>query len=561
MYFLKPEYLIMMALPTVVLFYFIVMHKSSLEVYFDAKILKKLRYDNNALGKIGRNGLFFIALLLMIVALARPVKDKVDMTQKIKSIDMVVALDISASMMATDYYPSRIAFAKKRFLEFVDRFDEANIGVIAFASEGFLVSPMTQDSTTLKYLVHHLSLDSISQKGTNLLIPIEKANAFLSKSKEKIVVLFTDGGDSSELIEEIKKAKSYGERVYVYGVATVKGAPIKIGKESLKDSKGHIVLSRLNETIKELAFETGGAYIVGTYEDDSIAQLVKEIKAKATMSEKKEKKIKVYKELFYYPLAAAVIFLLFAFHSFPRKESTIMIVLFLLSLSPASMQAKLFDFRDISKAEEAYAQGQYDKASEHFFEVVTSNKSAESFYDYANALYKEKKYKKALKAYENVIALNPRLKYKKAFNIGNTQMQLKQYKRAIASYEKAQKIQDDADVKHNLALARKMQKKREQKKKKQKKGKKKAPENKQKKGKKKEQPKDQKSQKQTSKEQGSPTKPKQGSREKQESKKRDDMTQKEEKLWQQRLERMTPKTMPIKLDTKSIQRSHDEKPW
>ncbi|HIP46076.1 MAG TPA: VWA domain-containing protein, partial [Campylobacterales bacterium] len=472
MIFLKPEYLTMMLIPTLILFYFIVTNKSALDTYFDEKILEKLRFENGTLGKIGRNILLFVALIMMIIALARPVVEKGDVQIKSKSIDMMVALDISKSMMAGDFYPSRLAFAKKRFVEFVDSFKEANIGIVAFSSEGFLVSPMTQDSSTLKYLVNNLSLDSMTLKGTNLLIPIEKGNAFLKESKDKIIIIFTDGGDKTDFTKEIERAKEYGESIYIYAVGTPEGGPIIERGESIKDDNGNIVITRLNESIKTLAFETGGAYIVGNHEDNSIDLMVKDIKKKFKMQDVKEKKIKEYKELFYYPLSVAVLFLLFAFHSFPsRMGGTIMIGLLAISV-PSPSGAKVFDFFDIDKASAAYSDEKYEEASEHYKEVIKSNKSPESIYDLANAQYKQGAYKEALKNYQNVTAKTDALQYKKAFNSGNTYMQLKEYDKAIKAYEDAKKLKNEEDLEHNLALAKKKlaeKKKKEQQKKKDKK--------------------------------------------------------------------------------------------
>jgi Ca-activated chloride channel family protein len=563
MLFLKPEYLWMMLIPTMILFYFIVSQKSALEVYFDEKILEKLRFDNNTLGRVGRNILLFIALIMMIVALARPVKEKAEISIKAKSIDMMVALDVSKSMMAGDYYPSRLAFAKKRFIEFVDSFKEANIGVIAFSSQGFLVSPMTQDSTTLKYLVNNLSLDSMSLKGTNLFIPIEKGYAFLEKSKDKIIIIFTDGGDNENFAQEIAKAKEYGESVYIYAVATPEGAPIKENEEALKDAEGNIVISKLNEKIKTLAFESGGAYIVGNYEDDSIAQMVDDIKKKFKMREMKEKKVKEYQELFYYPLAGALFFMFFAFHSFPRRAGSLMAAFIMISLIRLPLEAKLFDFRDIDKAHEAYDAGKYIEAEEHFQKVVKSNKSPQSIYDFANAQYKAGKYQEALLSYNNVIAQDDALKYKKFFNQGNAHFQLKAYDKAVKAYEEAKKIKSEEDLEHNLALAKKKLKEQEEKKKKKndKKNKKedKKQDDKKKEGKDKDKS-DKEKREQDKKQEPKKQQAKQGDKEKK-PKKKEEISQKEEKMWQQHLERMKPKTMPMKLDMKPIKRNKDEKPW
>lgn len=563
MIFLKPEYLYMMLIPALVLFYFITMQKSVLHEYFDSKVLEKLRFDNDALGKIGRNMMLFMALLLMIVALARPVKEKGEVQIKSKAIDMMVALDVSKSMMAGDFYPSRLAFAKKKFVEFVDSFKEANIGVIAFSAEGFLVSPMTQDSSTLKYLVNNLSLDSMSLAGTDLAIPIQKGEAFLKKSKEKIVIIFTDGGDSVDFSEEIALAKKYHESIYIYAVATPQGAPIEQKGVALKDKEGNIVITKLNSAIKKLAFESGGAYIVGNYEDDSIALMVEDIKKKFKTRELKEKKIKEYQELFYYPLSLAMLFLLFAFHSFPKRGLSIMIALIMIAF-PKGLEAKVFDFLDISKADRAYEKKEFQKAEALYQEIVKSNKSPESIYALANTQYKEGKYKKALKNYHNVIATKPSLQYKKAFNIGNAHFKLGAYEEAIKAYERAQKIDNNEDVAHNLALAKK--KLKEKKQKKQQKSEKKQDQKKQKNQKNDSKKSEQKQTKQENKGDKKESKKSQKQEKKEEKKKKKshkkaEISHKEEKMWQEHLEQLKPKTMPMKLHMKRIERMADEKPW
>ena len=554
MIFLKPEYLTMMLIPTLILFYFIVTNRSALDSYFDKKILEKLRFENGALGKIGRNILLFIALIMMILALARPVKEKGEVAIKSKSIDMMVALDISKSMMAGDIYPNRLAFAKQRFIKFVDSFKEANIGIIAFSSEGFLVSPMTQDSSTLKYLVNNLSLDSMTLKGTNLLIPIEKGNAFLKESKEKIIIIFTDGGDNVDFSKEIQRAKEYGESIYIYAVATPEGGTIEENGEMLKDKEGNMVITKLNEGIKTLAFESGGAYIVGNHNDDSIALMVADIKKKFKMRDSKEKRVKEYKELFYYPLSLALLFMLFAFHSFPSRASAPIMIAFIMIASPRDAEAKVFDFFDINKANKAYHDSNYTQAEEAYKKVIKSNKSPESIYDLANAQYKQEKYKEALKSYDNVIAKTDALKYKKMFNKGNSHFQLKEYEKAIKDYEEAKKIQDDEDLEHNLALAKKKleeKKKKEQEKKDDKKKDDKKKDKKEGDGDS-DKEKKKKEEKEKKKEDSKKQKPKPS---------KEEISKKEEKMWEQHLENNKPKTMPMKLDMKPVERQKDEKPW
>ena len=552
MIFINPDYLLFMMIPTFILFFFIITHKSSIDSVFDEKMVEKLTFDNGSLGRMGRNFMLFAALILMIIALARPAIEKEDVKIKGKKIDMLIAIDISKSMLATDIYPNRLEFAKQKIYDFIDSFKEANIGVIAFSSEGFLVSPMTQDSTTLKYLIKNLSLESLSSGGTNLMIPISKAKSFLKDSKQKIVIIFTDGGDNESFEEELKAANKANEHIYIYATATNGGSPILENGASLKDKEGNIVITKLNEKIKTLAIESGGAYIVGGLEDDSIKLLVEDIKKKFKMSDTKSREIKEYKELFYYPLGLAVMFMLFAFSSLPRRSSLVVIML-LLNISAQNIYAGVFDFNTINKAEHAYKDKRYKEAVEAYREVSLSKKSPQSLYDMANALYKDKKYEQALKAYNKVASKDNTLEYKKLFNSGNSLFKLKKYEDALKAYENAKKIKTEPDLEHNIEVTKKMIQK-----KKQKKDKNKDDQDKQKKNKKKQdkQNKNNQKDKQDSKD---------GSKDQKKSKpqkqKEQKISEKEARKWEEQLEKRKPKTMPMKFRQQQIKRKEIEKPW
>ncbi|MCH9813705.1 MAG: VWA domain-containing protein [Epsilonproteobacteria bacterium] len=565
MILLKPDYLLFMLIPALILFFFILLHKNTITTIFDQKILEKLTFDNGSLGRMGRNFMLFTALFLIIFALSRPVVEKGDVTIKNRSIDIMVALDISKSMLASDIYPNRLEFAKQKLYKFIDSFEEANIGVVAFSSEGFLVSPMTRDSTTLKYLIKNLSLDSLSTSGTNLMIPINKAKSFLKESKQKIMIIVTDGGDSTTFEKEIAAAKEEDIHIYIYATATNQGAPIQEDGASIKDKTGNIVITKLNSAIKTLAIESGGAYIVGGLRDQSIQILVEDIKKKFELQEKESREVKEYQELFYYPLALALLFILFAFSSLPKRNSTT--ILLLLFLIPhVHLKAGIFDFQTIQKANEAYQNQAYKEAIESYTEVAKSKQNAQSFYDLANALYKDKQYESALKQYQSITTKDQNLEYKKRFNIGNSYFQMQKYEEALKAYEDAKKIQSEEDLTHNIELTKKQIKKEQQKQ-----------QNKEQQNQKKDKDKEQqqnnqqkpdKEQKEKQQDKGDQKESKSAdqqekSEQAQQAQKKEEekISEKEAKKWEEQLEKMKPKTMPMQFQSNSVERSKNENPW
>ncbi len=558
MIFLKPEYLYFMLLPLIIFFLFIITKKDPLESYFNKEVLDKIRIDNESLGKVGRNMMLFASLILMLLALARPVLPMADIKLKRKSIDLLVALDISRSMSATDLYPNRLEFAKKRFKEFLDNFEEANVAVIGFSEDAFLISPLTKDHQSLKYLVDNLEFDSTSQRGTNLFEPLQKANEFLSKNKQKILVIFTDGGDQKSFKDEIKFAKDKNITIYVYATATPKGSVIKEIDKVLKDKKGNIVLSKLNEHIKELALKSNGAYIAGGYSDRSVKLIANDIKRKFRLKEMDEKDSKNFKELFYYPLALAILFMLFAFSSLPRKLHSTLLFMMLLSYH-LPLEAKFFDFVDISKAKSAYEEGRFQDSAKYFQEVSSSKKDDSSFYDLANAYYKSGDYQAALKVYNSIHTVDDNLNYKRWFNTGNALFKLKKYTKALEAYNKAKEIKTSDDLIHNIKLTKKMIKKSKEKKR-DKKQENKNQNNKQQDNKSSKSPKKKKEKKKKQNKKDDPKKKKQ----KQKTQAKKDMkklSKKEIKMWMKHLQSINPKTKPIKLKRSKLRGRVNEMPW
>jgi Ca-activated chloride channel family protein len=547
-----------MMIPLFVLFYFIVTGKSQIQTIFEEKMLQKLTIDNDSLGRIGRNILLFGALFMMIVALARPVLPKGAIKAASKSIDLLVALDISKSMLATDRYPNRLTFAKKKIYELLDKFQEARVGVIAFADDGFIVAPMTDDKNSLKFLIENLNTDALSTNGTNLLVPILKAKEFLKDDDQKILLLFTDGGDQEDFSEEIKAAKEANISVYIYAIGTMQGTPIPYHGEALKDSKGDIVISRLNRSVKRVAIETGGAYIEGGYQDKSIDMIIKDIKEKFRMQTTKSRKIQDFKELFYYPLALAVFLMLTAFSSLPRASKNILLLPLLMASASLPSHAGFLDFHEIKRGFEHYQMENYRDAIQHFEKVARSRKDAPSYYDLGNAYYQAGLYKEAVKAYKHAYTNNPELLYKIFFNLGNAYYKQKRYEKALDAYLFAKKFKTEPDLEYNIALTKKHLKKRPPKPKKNPSSKQKQKQKKQQNNKN-EQNRNQNQQKNQQSQSSDKEKQKQKGGQKQQ--KRSPISKAEMKKWERKLQKSRPKTMPLRFKVDDAKREKNAKPW
>jgi len=318
MHFLKPIYLLLLIVP--LLLSIVSLSKSAtIKRYFSDEMYKRLFQSNGGFSNKTRKILLIISLIFLSIALARPVLDKGEIKVNSRTFEMITAFDISKSMLVSDVYPNRLEFAKQKFNLLLDNLKNAQVGVIAFSSRAFLISPPTDDYASLKYLVKHMSYNYISIKGTNLMAPLESTNDLLKNQKQKILVLFSDGGDSKKLTKEIEYARSHNIKVFVYAVATKKGGVIKTKNGVQKDSNGNIVISRLNSAIKRLAIESGGAYMEYSLNRDDMRYFAKIIEQKAKADKLESSVIKSYKELFYYPLIVAIVAFFMALFSLPRR--------------------------------------------------------------------------------------------------------------------------------------------------------------------------------------------------------------------------------------------------
>ena len=287
------------------------------ENYFSATMLKKIIIGKNQ--KKLNFALLIISFLFLILSLARPIIQNKPIKISQSTLSIVVAFDISKSMQCEDVYPDRINFAKNKFNNLLENLKDEKIGVLGFSSRSFLVAPITNDYLSLKYLVKNLDTQYINVKGSRVIEALKSTQNLLNNSDKKALIIFTDGTDSDKFDEEINYANENNIKVFVYTIATKKGGVIKIKDGILKDKKGNIVVTRLNENIKELALKTNGAYLEYSTSSSDIKMFVEAIKDKFKAKQKKDVTIRNNVELFYIPLGLAIIFFFVAISGFKRR--------------------------------------------------------------------------------------------------------------------------------------------------------------------------------------------------------------------------------------------------
>ena len=291
---------------------------NNLNKIFSKDVLKKVQLKQQRVSKKWRNILILLALLFAIIAFARPQIDNGEIKVKSSFINVVAAIDMSKSMFANDVYPNRFEFAKKKFFDSLDYFEKTKIALIGFSTQTFLISPLTQDFHSLKFLGKNLNLDYLNLQGTDVLATLESANNLFGEEKKKILLLFTDGSDQTEFSKEIAYCKAHNIVVYIYNIGTQKGGVIKDKNGVLKDKNGDIVVVKRTDNIKTLAMQTGGAYMNHSLAKDDIKLLAQTIENSYKANEEENSTIKDKQELFYYPLSLAILCLFIAFFSLPN---------------------------------------------------------------------------------------------------------------------------------------------------------------------------------------------------------------------------------------------------
>jgi len=286
---------------------------------FTPELYRKMVARGGGLSRRSRRALLLGAMALGIVALSRPVIEKGEITVKESTIDLVVAFDISRSMFADDVFPNRFELAKRKFFDLLDHMKNARIGVIGFSSRAFLIAPLTRDYASLRYLVKHLGLDYVSLRGTDMMAPLEVTADLLKEKKRKALLLFTDGGDMKDFSKAADFAKRQGITVFVYAIGTEKGGVMKLENGVVRDDRGNVVVTRLNPAVSKLAEATGGLYMPFSFRSDDMARLARVIESTLEPSDVKERSIKEREELFYYPLAAAMLLFWLSLISLPER--------------------------------------------------------------------------------------------------------------------------------------------------------------------------------------------------------------------------------------------------
>lgn len=291
--------------------------KKKLKKFGDPDLLAHLMPDVSPFRRHIKFGLMMVALSLIVLVMARPQFGTRNEEVKRSGIEVVIAVDVSNSMLCEDINPdlhqSRLDKSKMIVSKLIEQFDQDKVGLVAFAGSSLTLLPITSDYVSAKMFLSQLTPATVSMQGTNMAEAIQRATANFSDSKKKKVgralILITDAEDHEEgAIEAAKMAKGQDIQIFVLSVGTEAGGPIPMGGGTFKkDLSGNVVTTKLNEQIgKDIAKAGNGLYIRVDQTDQAQSILEKEI-GKMQKEDSIESMYSEYDEQF---IAVAILLLL-----------------------------------------------------------------------------------------------------------------------------------------------------------------------------------------------------------------------------------------------------------
>lgn len=283
--FEDPIYLwMLLIIPILVLMRFIAWRKRkrNLRKFGDPSLLKEMMPDVSKYRPTIKFCLLLSAITILIFMIARPLVGSKISHEKREGIEVLIALDISNSMLAQDVIPSRLEKSKLLIEDLVDHFTNDKVGLVVFAGDAFVQLPITNDYVSAKMFLQNINPSLITTQGTDLARAISLSQSCFTQREHigRAIIVITDGEDhEGGALEAAREAYKKGISVFILGVGTSKGAPIPDGNGGyLKDNSGQTVLSALNEQMCQQVAKAGnGVYIHVDNTSDAQEKLNKEL--------------------------------------------------------------------------------------------------------------------------------------------------------------------------------------------------------------------------------------------------------------------------------------------
>ncbi|HNX79316.1 MAG TPA: VWA domain-containing protein [Prolixibacteraceae bacterium] len=328
--FAHPEYfwaLLLIPVLTILFVYFRIQRRKALRKFGEPELVNLLMPNVSGVRPVVRFILLMMALSLFIAGIARPQFGSKLKKVKRQGVEIVIALDVSNSMMAEDIKPNRLERAKRAIDRLISKLKDDKIGLIVFAGDAYTQLPITSDYNSAQLFLSSVNPEMIPKQGTAVGAAIGMAKRSFTASTEasKAIIVITDGENhEDDAVAAAEEAHKDGIVVHTIGMGLPQGAPIPVRAggqgEYRKDKEGNVVITRLDEvTLQKIAAAGGGIYLRANTAQVGLDDLFDEIN-KMQKTEMEARTFSEYEEQFQYFFAAGLLLLLLEFFMLERKN-------------------------------------------------------------------------------------------------------------------------------------------------------------------------------------------------------------------------------------------------
>jgi len=325
------EFLYALALIPVMLLIFLIMmqwRKKALKRYGSMLVISRLIPESSDLRLVYKFIFLVLAYSFIIIGIANPqTGSRLEKVQR-KGIDIMIALDVSNSMLAQDIQPDRLSRSKQAISRLIDKLEGDRIGIIIFAGKAYTQLPMTTDYAAAKLFLSSINTKIVPSQGTAIGEAIDMAvSSFSDDPHNKAIVIITDGENhESDAVEAAKEAALKEITVYTIGMGLPDGAPIPVYNSYnqqiayKKNKDGQTIITKLNETmLQQIASAGDGIYVRANNTQAGLSKVLDKI-SEIEESEIETRMFSDYEDQFQYFIAFGLLFLLIEFLLFERKS-------------------------------------------------------------------------------------------------------------------------------------------------------------------------------------------------------------------------------------------------
>ncbi len=380
-----------------------------------------------------RQSAALLALVAAFVALAEPRTDKQLRALRARGTDLVIAVDLSRSMLARDVDPSRLGRARREVADLLGLLEADRVGLVVFAGGAYARLPLTADRRVISILLGEMEPDQFESQGSDLGGAIRAGLLLLSRDKQpagKAIIVFSDGEvhQPDDVVAAAKEAADAGVPVYTVGVG-LEAEPIPVEGGFLEWQGQKVTSTPDPEMLKAVARATGGAYVSSVASGADMADLVAELRRSLTSVAREQQQRETWTSLFQWPLGLSAVLLLFAaWLGDGRRLGGVLLVLVALGSSRAEAGTR-------AEADEAYRTGNYRDASRGFEELsLEAPSDADLLERLAASRYRLGDFEGAARAWDQASRL-PDGAETDVFNAANAHYQAGRLERARELYD------------------------------------------------------------------------------------------------------------------------------